>query len=293
MTKKVRKAVIPAGGFGTRILPITKSLPKEMYPIIDKPAIEYIIEEALESGITEILVITNRHKEIIENYFDNSPELESFLIKKNKENLLKKINKNSNLNIYFTRQHDSKGLGHAILCAESFVGDEPFAVLYPDDVILSNNYKPVCKQLIEIYEEFNLGVIGAKKVPHEEIYKYGSLKVQQIRDRIYKCTDMIEKPQAHEVMSLYSIFGRCVLPPEIFEILKNTPVGFGGEIQLTDAMKILAQKNNMIAVDFVGKRYDIGNKLGILSAIIEIGLKHDEISDDFKKYLKEFIINNL
>lgn len=293
MTKKVKKAVIPAGGFGTRVLPITKSLPKEMYPIIDKPAIEYIIEEALESGITEILVITNRNKEIIENYFDNNPELENFLIKKNKENLLKKINKNSNLNIYFTRQHDSKGLGHAVLCAESFVGNEPFAVLYPDDVIFNYNNKPVCKQLIEIYEEFNLGVVGAKKVPPEEIHKYGSLKIQKIRENIYKCTDMIEKPQPHEVMSLYSIFGRCVLPPEIFGILKNTPVGFGGEIQLTDAMKILAQKNNMIAVDFVGKRYDIGNKLGILSAIIETGLKHDEISVEFKKYLKEFAKNNL
>ena len=293
MTKKVKKAVIPAGGFGTRVLPITKSLPKEMYPIIDKPAIEYIIEEALESGITEILVITNRNKEIIENYFDNNPELENFLIKKNKENLLKKINKNSNLNIYFTRQHDSKGLGHAVLCAESFVGNEPFAVLYPDDVIFNYNNKPVCKQLIEVYEEFNLGVVGAKKVPPEEIHKYGSLKIQKIRENIYKCTDMIEKPQPHEVMSLYSIFGRCVLPPEIFGILKNTPVGFGGEIQLTDAMKILAQKNNMIAVDFVGKRYDIGNKLGILSAIIEIGLKHDEISVGFKKYLKEFVKNNL
>lgn len=293
MTKKVKKAVIPAGGFGTRILPITKSLPKEMYPIIDKPAIEYIIEEALESGITEILVITNRNKEIIENYFDNNPELENFLIKKNKENLLKKINKNSNLNIYFTRQHDSKGLGHAVLCAESFVGNEPFAVLYPDDVIFNYNNKPVCKQLIEVYEEFNLGVVGAKEVPPEEIHKYGSLKIQKIRENIYKCTDMIEKPQPHEVMSLYSIFGRCVLPPEIFGILKNTPVGFGGEIQLTDAMKILAQKNNMIAVDFVGKRYDIGNKLGILSAIIEIGLKHDEISVGFKKYLKEFVKNNL
>lgn len=293
MTKKVKKAVIPAGGFGTRVLPITKSLPKEMYPIIDKPAIEYIIEEALESGITEILVITNRNKEIIENYFDNNPELENFLIKKNKENLLKKINKNSNLNIYFTRQHDSKGLGHAVLCAESFVGNEPFAVLYPDDVIFNYNNKPVCKQLIEVYEEFDLGVVGAKEVPPEEIHKYGSLKIQKIRENIYKCTDMIEKPQPHEVMSLYSIFGRCVLPPEIFGILKNTPVGFGGEIQLTDAMKILAQKNNMIAVDFVGKRYDIGNKLGILSAIIETGLKHDEISVGFKKYLKEFIKNNL
>ena len=285
----IKKAVIPAAGFGTRILPITKSLPKEMYPILDRPAIDYIIEEAYNSGITDILIITTRNKEIIENYFDSNPELESFLKNKNKENLLKNIKKYENLNIYFTRQHESKGLGHAIMCAESFVNNEPFAVLYPDDVIYSFEKRPVCRQLIDIYNEFKLGVVGAKEVPESEIHKYGSLKIQKIREKIYKCTDMIEKPSINQAFSLYSVFGRCILTPEIFKILKNTEPGINGEIQLTDAMKVLAREQNMIALDFNGKRYDIGNKLEILIANIEFGLKNPEISGDFKKYLNNLI----
>lgn len=288
---KIKKAVIPAGGFGTRILPATKVLPKEMYPIVDKPAIQYVIEEAVNSGISDILVITGRGKEILQNHFDITPELEAVLEKSGKEQMLKEVHLTSNMaNVYFTRQKNPKGLGHAILCAESFVGNEPFAVLYPDDVIYSEKV-PVCKQLMDAYEEFGLGVLGAKEMPLEEMHKYGSLKVQNIRDNLFMCNDMIEKPTASQVMSRYSILGRCILPPAIFEILKNTPPGIGGEIQLTDAMKVLARKSGMVVVDFEGTRYDIGNKLGILTAIVETGLRHSELSEDFKKYLSNILKN--
>ena len=276
----IKKAVIPAAGFGTRILPATKAMPKEMYPILDKPAIQYVVEEAVDSGITDILIITNRGKSIIEDHFDVSPELERTLEKNHKYEALESIKKISELaNIHFIRQGFAKGLGHAVYRAKSFIGNEPFAILYPDDVIYSD-YKPVCKQLIEAYDEFGLGVVGAKEVPKDEISKYGSLKVENIRENLFMCSDMIEKPKPHEVMSYYSIFGRCVLPPEIFEILKNTPPGIGGEIQLTDAMKILAREKGVIAVDFIGKRYDIGNKLGILEAIIETATRLNYIPPD-------------
>ena len=286
---KIKKAVIPAGGFGTRLLPATKALPKEMYPIVDKPAIQYIVEEAVNSGITDILIISNRGKEILENHFDENPELESLLKKNNKEQMFETVRKISNLaNIYFIRQKEAKGLGHAVLCAKSFVGNEPFAVMYPDDVIYSENI-PVCKQLIEVYNEFGLCTVGAKEMPENEIGKYGSLKVKNIRDNLFMCTDMIEKPSPEQVMSLYSILGRCILTPEIFEILENTSPGVGGEIQLTDAMKIIARKQGMIAVDFIGQRYDIGSKLGALVASIEAGLRHAEVSEELKKALRKIL----
>ncbi len=286
---KIKKAVIPAGGFGTRLLPATKALPKEMYPIVDKPAIQYIVEEAVNSGITDILIISNRGKEILENHFDENPELESLLKKNNKEQMFETVRKISNLaNIYFIRQKEAKGLGHAVLCAKSFVGNEPFAVMYPDDVIYSENI-PVCKQLIEVYNEFGLCTVGAKEMPENEIGKYGSLKVKNIRDNLFMCTDMIEKPSPEQVMSLYSILGRCILTPEIFEVLENTSPGVGGEIQLTDAMKIIARKQGMIAVDFIGQRYDIGSKLGALVASIEAGLRHAEVSEELKKALRKIL----
>lgn len=282
---EITKAVIPAAGFGTRILPATKAMPKEMYPIIDKPAIQYIVEEAVKSGITDILIITNRGKVVIEDHFDKSPELELELEKKQKAEILKAVRPISSLaNFYFIRQKEAKGLGHAVKCAKSFVGKEPFAVLYGDDVTVSQ--EPVCLQLIRAYTKYGIGVVGAKEMPRSEISKYGSLKVQNIEKNYYKCTDMIEKPTPDKVMSLFSILGRCVLPPKIFDILDNTSPGTGGEIQLTDAMKVLAQTEGMIAVDFEGKRYDIGNKLGIAKAVVEIALTHPEISEDFKKYLK-------
>ena len=290
--KKVTKAVIPAAGLGTRVLPATKAMPKEMLTIVDKPAIQYIVEEAVESGITDILIITNRGKGVIEDHFDRAPELEERLLASGKNDMYDEVVNISKLaNIYFVRQKETKGLGHAVNCARSFVGDEPFAVMYGDDVIIGED--PACKQLIRAYEETGLGVLGIKSVPEKDIYKYSSLKVENIHDNIFKCTDMIEKPDTPDkVMSLYSILGRCVLTPDIFDILDNTAPGSGGEIQLTDAMCTLARTKGMMGVDFTGKRYDMGNKLGIMQAAVEVALKHKEIGNSFKTYLKE-IVNNL
>ncbi len=285
--QKVRKAVIPAAGLGTRVLPATKAMPKEMLPIVDKPAIQYIVEEAVRSGITDILIITNRGKGIIEDHFDRAPELEDRLIgNPEKEALQKEVADLAHLaNIYFVRQKETRGLGHAVNCARTFINGEPFAVLYGDDVIIGDD--PACGQLIRAYEEFGKGVLGIKQVSPEAITKYSSLKVDPIRDNWYSCTDMIEKPSPDKILSLFSILGRCVLPPEIFDILDHTPPGAGGEIQLTDAMCQLARTQGMIGVDFTGTRYDMGNKLGIMQASVEIALKHPQIGNDFRAYLKE------
>ena len=285
--KKVRKAVIPAAGLGTRVLPATKVMPKEMLPIVDKPAIQYIVEEAAASGIEDILIITNRGKGLLEDHFDRAPELERRLAgDPAKEAILNQVVGISKLaNIFYVRQKETKGLGHAIGCAREFVGDEPFAVLYGDDVILGED--PACGQLMRAYEQFGSGVVGVKEVSREAIRKYSSLKVEHIQDNYFRCTDMVEKPQPGQEFSLYSILGRCVLPPEIFDILDNTPPGAGGEIQLTDAMATLARRDGMTAVDFTGTRYDMGNKLGIMQASVEVALRHPEISEDFRAYLKE------
>ncbi|MDF1494110.1 UTP--glucose-1-phosphate uridylyltransferase [Caproiciproducens sp. CPB-2] len=285
---KVTKAVIPAAGLGTRVLPATKSMPKEMLPIVDKPAIQYIVEEAVRSGITDILIITNRGKGLIEDHFDRVPELEAKLTSggPDKEKILKEIiDLSHEANIYFVRQKETKGLGHAVNCARSFVGDEPFAVLYGDDVIIGED--PACGQLIRAYDEFGKGVLGVKQVTAEAITKYSSLKVEPIHDNYFSCTDMIEKPSPDKIMSLYSILGRCVLTPDIFDILDRTQPGAGGEIQLTDAMCALARSVGMVAVDFTGKRYDMGNKLGIMQAQVEVALKHPDIGPQFRAYLKE------
>ncbi len=285
---KIKKAVIPAAGFGTRILPATKAMPKEMFPIVDKPAIQYIIEEPVASGITDILIITSRGKESIENYFDKSPELENLLKSKGKESCLNSVRKIiDNVNIYFIRQKEMKGLGHAIYCAKSFVGNEPFAVLSGDDVIDSK--EPVCKQLIRAFEKFNLPVVAAHQMPKEEIHKYGSLKVNHISDNLFMCTDMVEKPTPDKVLSLYSILGRYILTPDIFDLLEVTPVGTGGEIQLTDALKVLSHQKGVVTVDFEGKRYDMGNKFGAMQACVEFALKHPEISNQFKEYIRELV----
>lgn len=285
---KVTKAVIPAAGLGTRVLPATKSMPKEMLPIVDKPAIQYIVEEAVRSGITDILIITNRGKGLIEDHFDRVPELEAKLTSggPDKEKILKEIiDLSHEANIYFVRQKETKGLGHAVNCARSFVGNEPFAVLYGDDVIIGED--PACGQLIRAYDEFGKGVLGVKQVTAEAITKYSSLKVEPIHDNYFSCTDMIEKPSPDKIMSLYSILGRCVLTPDIFDILDRTQPGAGGEIQLTDAMCALARSVGMVAVDFTGKRYDMGNKLGIMQAQVEVALKHPDIGPQFRAYLKE------
>ena len=285
--KKVRKAVIPAAGLGTRVLPATKVMPKEMLPIVDKPAIQYIVEEAAASGIEDILIITNRGKGLLEDHFDRAPELERRLAgDPAKEAILNQVVGISKLaNIFYVRQKETKGLGHAIGCAREFVGDEPFAVLYGDDVILGED--PACGQLMRAYEQFGSGVVGVKEVSREAIRKYSSLKVEHIQDNYFRCTDMVEKPQPGQEFSLYSILGRCVLPPEIFDILDNTPPGAGGEIQLTDAMATLARRGGMTAVDFTGTRYDMGNKLGIMQASVEVALNHPEIGKEFRAYLKE------
>lgn len=285
---KITKAVIPAAGFGTRVLPATKSFPKEMFPIVDKPTIQYIVEEAVNAGITDILIITNRGKGLIEDHFDRSPELEHILEKGGKTEYLKLVHDIGDLaNIHFIRQKEMKGLGHAILKAKSFVGNEPFAVLFGDGVIISHT-KPAIAQLIEHYGEFGEGVVGVKKVPEKDIHKYGSLKVEHMHDNVMKCTDMREKPKTpEEVLSLYSIIDRCVLPPEIFDILERTEPGVGGEIQLTDAMREIAVTKGMTAVEFEGKRYDMGNKFGIMQAQIEVGLEHPETKDALKEYIKD------
>lgn len=285
--QRIRKAVIPAAGLGTRVLPATKVMPKEMLPIVDKPAIQYIVEEAVAAGIEEILIITNRGKGLLEDHFDRAPELEQHLSGNPlKEDILEDIIAISKLaNIYYVRQKETKGLGHAIQCAKSFVADEPFAVLYGDDVIISKT--PVCAQLIEAYDTYGKAVLGIKQVEQHMISQYSSLKLTPIENNIFHCTDMIEKPKPGQEFSLYSILGRCILPSKIFDILDDTMPGAGGEIQLTDAMKVLARQEGLTAVDFIGTRYDMGNKLGIMKANVEIALQHPQIGEDFRAYLKE------
>lgn len=284
---KVRKAIIPAAGMGTRVLPASKAVPKEMLNIVDKPAIQYIVEEAFASGIEDVLIITNRGKGAIEDHFDHAFELEAKLEgNESKKKIYDDVMQCSNFgNIYFIRQKETKGLGHAVLCAKSFVGDEPFAVLYGDDVILSET--PVTKQLCDAYEKYGKGAVGVKEVPGKAITKYCSLAVDHIEDNCYDCTDMIEKPSEEEILSNFSILGRVVMPPEIFDILEDTPLGAGNELQLTDAMKTLAQTKGVVAVDYEGTRYDMGNKFGILQANIEVGLKHPETQEELKAYIKK------
>ena len=285
--EKIRKAVIPAAGLGTRVLPATKSIPKEMLPIVDRPAIHYIVEEAVKSGITEILIITSRGKFSVEDYFDRSPELENKLLAAGKDEVYQDMLHIAGMaNIQYVRQQQPLGLGHAILCAKTFVGDEPFAVLYGDDVIISPEGKETTRELCTAYEKYGKGVVGIKEVSEEAIMKYSSLQVAEIAENVFAVDDMIEKPKKDEIMSLYSILGRCVLPPSIFDILEQTPPGAGGEIQLTDAMKILANTEGMTGVDFTGKRYDMGNKFGVMQAAVEVSLTHPEIGEEFRAYLK-------
>lgn len=284
--KKVRKAIIPAAGMGTRVLPASKAVPKEMLNIVDKPAMQYIVEEAFASGIEEILIITNRGKEAMEDHFDHAFELEAKLEGKNdKKDILDSVKACANFgNIYFLRQKETGGLGHAVLCAKNFVGDEPFAILYGDDVIPENN---VTKTLIDAYEKYGKGAVGVKAIEGEAIMKYCSLAVEHIEGNEYSCNDMIEKPTMEEVMSNFSIKGRVVMPPEIFGILENTPKGKGNELQLTDAMKTLAQTEGVIAVEFPETVHDMGNKFGILKANLDVGLTHPEVADELKAYIKE------
>ena len=283
---KVRKAVIPAAGLGTRVLPATKAMPKEMLPIVDKPAIQYIVEEAVAAGIEDILIITGRNKEIIEDHFDRSPELEANLVHAHKDKMLSECIEIANLaNISYIRQRETKGLGHAISKARSFTGDEPFVVLYGDDVIMGKD--PVAAQLIRAYEAYGKPCVGIKEVTPAQIIKYSSMKVAHLQDNLYNITDMIEKPAPGQEFSLFSILGRCLLTPEIYDLLENTKPGAGGEIQLTDAMAMIARAGGMTGVDFTGKRYDMGSKLGVMQAQVETALHHPQIGAEFTAYLKE------
>lgn len=286
---KVKKAVIPAAGLGTRVLPASKSMPKEMLPIVDKPAIQYIVEEVVKSGIEDILIITSRGKTTVEDHFDRNPELEARLLAAKKQEVYDQMVAISHMaNIQYVRQKETKGLGHAVLCAKAFVGNEPFAVLYGDDVILGGE-RPACRELCEVYEQYGIGVAGIKPVPREDISKYCSLALEAVEGRsdLFRLTDMIEKPSLTEILSNYSILGRVVLPPEIFPILEKTAPGAGREIQLTDAMKVLAKQYGMMGIEFTGTRYDMGNKFGILQAIVEVALQHPQVKDQFRDYIKE------
>lgn len=287
--KKVRKAVIPAAGWGTRFLPATKAMPKEMLPIVDTPTIQYIVEEAVNSGIEQICLITSHTKKAIEDHFDRTIELEALLEKGGKTEYLNQIKKISDMvEVVSVRQKEAKGLGHAVLCAKAFVGDEPFAVLLGDDVVY-NEGKPCLKQLIDVYNEKGGSVLGVQTVAHENICKYGCVDGDKIGDRVYTVNDMIEKPKPEEAPTDVAVLGRYVITPEIFEKLENTKPGAGGEIQLTDALKALAKEQPMFAYDFEGRRYDVGDRLGFLEATVEYALRRDDVGADFKAYLKTVI----
>ncbi|MBR5157535.1 MAG: UTP--glucose-1-phosphate uridylyltransferase GalU [Clostridia bacterium] len=286
---KITKAVIPAAGLGTRFLPATKAVPKEMIPIVDIPTIQYIIEEAAASGITDLLIITSRTKKAIEDHFDKSYELETELEKSGKTEVLKQLKDiRSMVNVQYVRQAEPKGLGHAIYCAKSFVGNDPFAVLLGDDVVY-NAEKPCLKQMIEMYEKYNASILGVQSVPESEVSKYGIVSGEQVADRMWKVNDMVEKPKREEAPTNVAVLGRYIITPEIFTHLENTKPGAGGEIQLTDALKTLAKEQEMYAYDFIGRRYDVGNKMGFLEATVEYALRRDDLGAEFMEYLKGIV----
>ena len=284
--QKIRKAIIPAAGFGTRFLPATKAMPKEMLPIVDKPTIQYIAEEILESGIDQILIISGHAKRAIEDHFDSSAELESHLYEHGKISVLKEIRKISSIKIHYVRQHYMRGLGDAILCAKDFVDGEPFGVILGDDVVYHPE-KPALKQLMEQYEQTGGTVIGCQCVAPERVSAYGIIAGKEINDKgLLKVDDMIEKPSISEAPSRVAALGRYVITPEVFEVLEQTAPGKGGEIQLTDALRVMAHAGNVYAYCFEGKRYDTGDKLGFLKATVEYALRRDDLGDDFHTYLK-------
>lgn len=286
---KIRKAVIPAAGLGTRFLPATKSIPKEMLPIVDKPTIQYIVEEVIASGIEDVLIITGRNKGSIEEHFDRAVELEDNLEKTNKEELLEEVRKISKMvNIHTVRQKDPLGLGHAIYCAKSFVGNEPFAVLLGDDVVDSN--KPCLKQMIEIYNQYESTILGVQPISWENVNKYGIVSGEKINDKIYSVKDLVEKPSRDKAPTNIAILGRYIITPKIFEILENTKRGVGGEIQLTDGLKELCNIEDVYAYTFEGRRYDVGSKIGFLEATVDYALKRDDLKHEFISYLKSLNI---
>lgn len=282
---KVTKAVIPAAGFGTRFLPATKAIPKEMLPIIDKPTIQYIAEEAINAGITDLLIIVSRGKDAIVNHFDKAYELESVLERDNKQEMLAAVREVSDrLDVHFIRQQEQKGLGHAVLYAKKFVGNEPFAVMLGDDVVVSD--KPCIGQLIEQYEKVGASVLGVQKVGMENVSKYGIVSADPVNDRLYKMTGMVEKPKREDAPTDMAVLGRYVITPGIFDCLERTPRGAGGEIQLTDALVMLGETEDLYAYYFEGRRYDIGSKQGFLEATVDFALAREDLRDEFMAYLK-------
>lgn len=291
--RPVKKAVIPAAGLGTRFLPATKAIPKEMLPIVDIPTIQYIVKEAVQSGIEEILIITNSNKHCMENHFDRSYELESRLSESNKMEECNMICDIANMaNIYYVRQKEPKGLGHAILCAKSFIGDEPFAVLLGDDIVENHDGKPALKQLIDTYNEVQASVVGVQTVPETEVSKYGIVEPElgsSQAGRRVKLRSMVEKPKQEDAPSNLAVLGRYILTPEIFDYLETQTPGAGGEIQLTDSIKNLMISQSVYAYDFEGIRYDVGDKLGFIKATIEYALEREELQDKLQTYLKDLV----
>lgn len=280
---KIRKAIIPAAGLGTRFLPATKAQPKEMLPIVDKPAIQYIVEEAIQSGIEDILIITGRNKRAIEDHFDRSVELEMQLKQQGKYDMLGLIEDISKVTIHYVRQKEAKGLGHAVLCAKQFVGNEPFAVMLGDDIVDAN--VPCLKQLIDVYEDYPGTILGVQEVPKSKVSSYGIVNPKPVKHNLWQAMDLIEKPAIEEAPSQLAVLGRYIIEPEIFEILEQTEPGRGGEIQLTDALCRLAVVKPVYAYHFYGRRYDVGDKQGYLEATVEYALKRPDLRDKFLKYL--------
>lgn len=282
---KIRKAIIPAAGLGTRFLPATKAMPKEMLPIVDKPTIQYIIEEAVKSGIEDIIIVTGKGKRAIEDHFDYSFELEHSLYEKGKYELLEEVQKTSKLvDIHYIRQKEPKGLGHAVWCARKFIGNEPFAVLLGDDIVQSD--KPCLKQLIDQYERFNSTILGVQRVDKSDVSRYGIINAIEIGTRFFNVAGLIEKPTQEEAPSNLAIMGRYILSPKIFDILENQQPGTGGEIQLTDAISSLNELEAIYAYEFDGIRYDVGEKFGFIQSTIEIALNHHELREKLIPYLK-------
>lgn len=283
---KVTKAIIPAAGLGTRFLPTTKAQPKEMLSIVDKPTIQYIIEEAVAAGIQDIIIVTGRNKRSIEDHFDRSIELELELEKNGKTEMLDMVRQISEMaNIHYIRQKEPRGLGHAILTARHFIGDEPFAVLLGDDVVASK--QPCIGQMIDVYNEYKTSVLGVQKVPHEVVNKYGIVDCKHIDERVYKVKDLVEKPNVEDAPSDIAILGRYIITPAIFEYLETQDAGAGGEIQLTDGLRRLAQNEAMYAYDFKGHRYDVGTKMGFIQANIEFALRNPELKDSMREYIAQ------
>jgi len=286
----IKKVIIPAAGLGTRFLPATKAMPKEMLPIVDKPTIQYIVEEAIESGIEDIIIVTGKGKRSIEDHFDYAFELEDNLFKRQKYDLLEEVRQSSKVDIHYIRQKEPRGLGHAIWCARKFVGNEPFGVLLGDDVVQSDT--PCLKQLIDVYNKLDQSILGVKRVLESETNRYGIIETSYREGRLFEVSNLVEKPKISEAPSNIAIMGRYILTPEIFEILDEQEVGIGGEIQLTDAIQRLSERQRVYAYEFEGTRYDVGDKLGYIKTSIEFALQRDELKEELMDYLKQLVMED-